>query len=49
MVDLAQPIPRRRTPWQGSDIIQKVAFVIALPNQASVPELVANTRLESTL
>jgi NAD(P)-dependent dehydrogenase (short-subunit alcohol dehydrogenase family) len=26
-----------------------VAFVLSLPNEASVPELVANTRLESTL
>ena len=30
-------------------VADMVAFVLALPNQASVPELIANTRLESTL
>lgn len=34
---------------QPQTVADLVAFVLDLPNQASVPELVANTRLESTL
>jgi len=30
-------------------VADMVAFVLTLPNQASVPEFIANTRLESTL
>lgn len=30
-------------------VAQMVAFLLALPNQASVPEIVANTRLESLI
>lgn len=38
------PKPDRLTP---ETVAGMVAFLLALPNQASVPELVANTRLES--
>ena len=38
------PKPDRLTP---ETVANMVAFLLALPNQASVPELVANTRLES--
>ena len=34
---------------QPDTVADLVAFVLDLPNQASVPELVANTRLESTI
>ena len=34
---------------QPETVAGLVAFVLDLPNQASVPELVANTRLESTI
>lgn len=34
---------------QPATVADMVAFVLSLPNQASVPELIANTRLESTL
>lgn len=40
------PKAQRLTPETVAGI---VAFVLSLPNAASVPELVANTRLESTL
>ena len=36
----------RLTPETVADM---VAFVLSLPNQASVPELIANTRLESLI
>jgi hypothetical protein len=41
----ATPKADRLTPETVADI---VAFVLSLPNQASVPELIANTRPEST-
>lgn len=34
---------------QPETVADIVAFLLTLPNQASVPEIVANTRLESTL
>lgn len=34
---------------QPETIADMVAFLLALPNQASVPELIANTRLESPI
>ena len=40
------PKPERLTP---ETVAQMVAFILTLPNQASVPELVANTRLESLI
>lgn len=40
------PSANRLQPETIADI---VAFLLTLPNEASVPELVANTRLESTL
>jgi NAD(P)-dependent dehydrogenase (short-subunit alcohol dehydrogenase family) len=40
------PKGSRLRPETVADI---VAFVLSLPNEASVPELIANTRLESTL
>ena len=40
------PVSGRLKPQTVADI---VAFLLTLPNEASVPELVANTRLESTL
>jgi NAD(P)-dependent dehydrogenase (short-subunit alcohol dehydrogenase family) len=42
----ATPKASRLQPETVADI---VAFVLSLPNEASVPELIANTRLESTL
>lgn len=40
------PKPERLQPETVAEI---VAMVLALPNQASIPEIVANTRLESTI
>lgn len=40
------PVAERLQPTTVADI---VAFILSLPNQASVPEFIANTRLESTL
>lgn len=40
------PKAERLQPQTVADI---VAFVLSLPNQASVPEIIANTRLESSL
>ncbi|MEO1102688.1 MAG: SDR family NAD(P)-dependent oxidoreductase [Pseudomonadota bacterium] len=40
------PVSGRLKPQTVADI---VAFLLTLPNEASVPELVANTRLESTV
>ena len=40
------PSANRLKPETIADI---VAFLLTLPNEASIPELVANTRLESTL
>ena len=34
---------------QPETVAEMVAFLLSLPNQASVPELIANTRLESPL
>jgi len=34
---------------QPTDLAEIVAFLLGLPNNASVPELVVNTRLESGL
>lgn len=34
---------------QPADVAEIVSLVLKLPNQASVPEIVANTRLESTI
>lgn len=34
---------------QPDDVAQIVSLVLSLPNQASIPEIVANTRLESTI
>lgn len=42
----ATPKADRLTP---ETVAAMVAFVLSLPNQASVPEFIANTRLESTL
>lgn len=42
----ATPKADRLTPETVADMI---AFVLSLPNQASVPEFIANTRLESTV
>jgi NAD(P)-dependent dehydrogenase (short-subunit alcohol dehydrogenase family) len=42
----ATPKADRLTP---QTVAAMVAFVLSLPNQASVPEFIANTRLESTL
>lgn len=42
----ATPKADRLTP---ETVASMVAFVLSLPNQASVPEFIANTRLESTL
>ncbi len=42
----ATPKAQRLTP---DTVARLVAFALDLPNEASVPELVANTRLESTL
>lgn len=42
----ATPKPDRLTP---ETVAGMVAFVLSLPNQASVPELIANTRLESLI
>ncbi len=38
------PKPDRLTP---ETVAQMVGFVLSMPNQASIPELIANTRLES--
>jgi NAD(P)-dependent dehydrogenase (short-subunit alcohol dehydrogenase family) len=40
------PKAERLTPETVADI---VAFILTLPNQASVPEFIANTRLESSI
>lgn len=40
------PKADRLTPETVADM---VAFILSLPNQASVPEFIANTRLESTI
>lgn len=42
----ATPKADRLTPETVADMI---AFILSLPNQASVPEFIANTRLESTV
>jgi len=42
----ATPKADRLTP---QTVASMVAFVLSLPNQASVPEFIANTRLESTV
>lgn len=42
----ATPKPDRLTP---ETVAGMVAFILSLPNQASVPELIANTRLESLI
>jgi NAD(P)-dependent dehydrogenase (short-subunit alcohol dehydrogenase family) len=42
----ATPKADRLTP---ETVAAMVAFVLTLPNQASIPEFIANTRLESTL
>lgn len=42
----ATPKADRLTP---ETVAAMVAFILSLPNQASVPEFIANTRLESTL
>ena len=34
---------------QPEDVAEIVSLILKLPNQASIPEIVANTRLESTI
>ncbi len=34
---------------QPDTVAEMVSFLLRLPNQASVPELIANTRLESSI
>ncbi|NKB52314.1 MAG: SDR family NAD(P)-dependent oxidoreductase [Rhizobiaceae bacterium] len=48
LADLPGVTPKadRLTPETVADM---VAFILALPNQASVPELIANTRLETVI
>jgi NAD(P)-dependent dehydrogenase (short-subunit alcohol dehydrogenase family) len=42
----ATPKADRLTP---QTVAGMVAFILTLPNQASVPEFIANTRLESSI
>jgi NAD(P)-dependent dehydrogenase (short-subunit alcohol dehydrogenase family) len=48
IADLPGVTPQGRSP-DAETVADMVAMLLALPNQASVPELIANTRLESLI
>lgn len=49
MIDGIPGVTPKAERLQPDDVAQIVSLVLSLPNQASVPEIVANTRLESTI
>ena len=49
MIDGIPGVTPKAERLQPDTVAEIVSLVLALPNQASVPEIVANTRLESTL
>ncbi|MBT52162.1 MAG: short-chain dehydrogenase [Mameliella sp.] len=49
MIDGIPGVTPKAERLQPDDVAAIVSLVLALPNQASVPEIVANTRLESTI
>ena len=49
MIDGIPGVTPKAQRLQPDDVAQIVSLVLALPNQASIPEIVANTRLESTI
>ncbi len=49
MIDGLPGVTPKEQRLQPETVADIVAFVLQLPNQASVPEFIANTRLESTM